>query len=124
MRSVLSALMSAVVLFTPSLAPAQVAPSEPALAELIAVTYHCERGVILPAVYVNDGAGHVVALIEGQLVVLPRAISASGARYLSAEQPGYEFWSKGDSAMLSWGTDADSAILLRECLAADAEGGE
>lgn len=89
--------------------------------ELVSVTYHCERGVDLPVVYVNDEAGHVVALIEGQLLVLPRAISASGARY-RADTPdaGYEFWSKGDTAFLSWGTEAESRMLLEECVAADA----
>lgn len=119
MRTALSALISTAALFAPSVVQAQL-QAEPPAAELVEVTYHCERGVSLPAVYVNDGAGHVVALIEGQLLVLPRAISASGARYRAAEQPGYELWSKGDSATLSWGSDADSTILLRDCLAADA----
>lgn len=119
MRAALSALISTAFLFAPSLVQAQL----PA-AELVEVTYHCERGVSLPAVYVNDGEGHVVALIEGRLLVLPRAISASGARYRETEEPGYELWSKGDSATLSWGSDADSTILLRDCLAGDSGGEE
>lgn len=91
------------------------------VAELVSVTYRCERGVELPVVYVNDEAGHVVALIEGRLLVLPRAISASGARYRAdAPDAGYEFWSKGDTAFLSWGTEAESQLLLEECVAEDA----
>lgn len=92
-----------------------------AQAQPVAVTYLCERGVELPAVYVNegDGPGHVVAVIEGHLLLLPQAISASGARY-RAEGEGYELWSKGDSVTVSYGGEDDSQILLRDCAARDA----
>lgn len=89
--------------------------------EFIEVTYHCERGVTLPTVYVNfaDQPGYAVALIEGRLTVLEQVISASGARYRQPDaDEGYELWGKGDTARLGYGTDADTRPLLLECAVA------
>lgn len=92
--------------------------------ELIEVTYHCERGVTLPTVYINLGAepGYAVALIEGRLTLLEQAISASGARYRQPEaDAGYELWSKGNTATLGYGSEADTNLLLLECAAVPAD---
>lgn len=86
--------------------------------EFIEVTYHCERGLTLPTVYVNlaDRPGYAVALIEGRLTFLEQVISASGARYRQPEaDAGYELWSKGDTARLGYGTEAQTVPVLLEC---------
>ena len=75
-----------------------------AQAETRALTYTCERGVDIPAVYVNgDDLGVVVLWIEGRMINLERTESASGARYqFPNDGSGYVWWSKGDEATLAW----------------------
>ncbi|MBT9384450.1 MliC family protein [Pseudooceanicola sp. CBS1P-1] len=77
---------------------------------LIQVIYHCERGVEIPATYVNAGEASVVVLqAEGRQIALPQVLSASGARY--GGNAGYQWWSKGDTARLSW---FDPAVTDKE----------
>ncbi|MCA0920030.1 MliC family protein [Pseudooceanicola nanhaiensis] len=89
--------------------------------EIIETQYLCERDVLIPVVYVNDGEGGGPAILvaEGQQVVLPRAVSGSGARYAAPEGvSGYTWWSKGDTGMLGW-FDADvgeEVTLFAHCL--------
>ena len=67
-------------------------------------TYLCDRGVTLPASYINASDGSVAVLyVEGRLVTLPEAPSASGARYAwPSDGAGYVWWTKGDTATLYW----------------------
>lgn len=93
--------------------------SQPALSQpvqLLPVTYLCERGVTVPVVYVNgpDDDTHAIALIEGQLRVLAVAVSASGARYRE-DDAGYQIWSKGRNATISYGPDGAATTLLEQC---------
>lgn len=87
--------------------------------EYVPVTYHCERGVELQTVYVNpgDGEGAVIVQIDGRMLVLPQAISASGARYRGQEPTPYEFWSKGDTAFVAYGPEDNPNTILNNCVA-------
>lgn len=91
-------------------------------AELIEVSYHCERGVEIPVVYINtpDQPGQLVAMIEGRLVAMTQVISASGARYRSAGEEAYQLWNKGDTAWLAWGPEEASEPVLEDCVADEA----
>lgn len=84
--------------------------------ELLPVTYTCERGVSLPVAYVNgpDDEAHAIALIEGDLRVMQIAVSASGARYREGDS-GYQIWSKGADATISYGPDGNEVTLLTDC---------
>ncbi|MFQ1700954.1 MliC family protein [Loktanella agnita] len=76
-----------------------------AQAEIRALTYMCERGVEIPAVYVNhnDELAVVVLWVEGRMITLERAPAASGARYqFPNDGSGYIWWSKGSEATLGW----------------------
>ncbi len=100
------------------------AVAAPALAEfdLRGGTYLCERGVEVPVSYVNGADGSVAVLhVEGRLVTLPIAPSASGARYAwPSDGSGYVWWTKGEEATLYWhdgttsGAEAE-AMLLADC---------
>lgn len=89
--------------------------------DIIQTQYLCERDVLIPVVYVNDGegGGQAILVAEGQQVMLGRAVSGSGARYSAPEGvSGYTWWSKGDTAMLGW-FDADigeEVTLFAHCL--------
>ncbi len=82
-------------------------------------TYLCERGVEVPVSYVNGGGDSVAVLhVEGRLVTLPIAPSASGARYAwPSDGSGYVWWTKGDEATLYWrdGTTSEEVALLDGC---------
>ena len=120
MRMIISALTAIVLAHV---GPALAQDSAAQDATLISVTYECERGVSLPVVYVNqpDGPGHVVALIEGRMLVMGQEVSASCARYRADGDQAYEFWSKGDTAFVYYGSEDDSQLLLEECVAGRAE---
>lgn len=91
-----------------------------AAVDVLPATYQCERGIEIPAVYVNtDDASLVIVHVEGHLVTLDQEISASGARY-GTGAAGYVWWNKGRNASLFWkaGEDAtgeDETLLLGEC---------
>ena len=88
--------------------------------DLIPVTYVCERGVEIPVVFVNPEGGdaYAVAQIDGKLVGMRQAVSASGARYRSGDgADAYQLWSKGDSATVSFGADGRDAVLFQDCTA-------
>jgi membrane-bound inhibitor of C-type lysozyme len=101
------------------LAPLPAAAGDGAVTEL---RYTCERGVEVPAAYVNAGAVSVaVILVEGRMVALPVTQSASGARYSTAAKgrSGYTWWTKGDDAQLSWfdAERSEEVTLLAFCTA-------
>lgn len=86
--------------------------------ELIETSYLCDRGVVLPVVYANDvaGDGIAVAVIDGHLVAMRRVVSGSGARYRSTEDLPYELWSKADEAVVSYGPDGNTTVILHGCV--------
>jgi membrane-bound inhibitor of C-type lysozyme len=72
--------------------------------DLVTVRYKCERGVEVPATYVNAAEGSVVVLnVEGQQITLRHVPAASGARYeWPSDGSGYVWWTKGAEASLFW----------------------
>lgn len=102
------------LILSPSLAAADT--------DVIEALYHCERGVDVPAAYVNaDDASLAIIHVEGNQVVLWQEISADGARYGTGGASGYVWWSKGNGAFLYWkaatGAEEDLHPLLLECKA-------
>ena len=95
----------------------------PAIAlDAMAMTYVCERGVEVPAVYVNhpDEPGIAVIGIEGRMVNLVVEPSGSGARYgWPSGGSHYVWWTKGDEATLYWsdGATGEEIPLLSGCAA-------
>lgn len=93
----------------------------PALAEveIINTRYACERGVTVPAAYVNGGETSAVVLqVEGSQVVLYAERAASGVRYAwPSDGAGYVWWTKGDEATLYWrdGEGGEETALLDGC---------
>ncbi len=65
--------------------------------------YQCERGVTVPAAYINTASGESFAVInvEGKQIPMKIDVSASGARYVSIDEThGYRWHTKGKTAML------------------------
>jgi membrane-bound inhibitor of C-type lysozyme len=93
----------------------------PAVAEVMTVRYLCERGVEIPATYVNaDGMESVAVIhVEGEQITLSLEPSASGARYgWPSGGSNYVWWTKGDAATLYW-RDGETTIeetIYAECL--------
>lgn len=85
------------------------------------VHYLCERGVGIPATYINpaEGEGLAVIVVEGKQVALRQGRSGSGVRYIALdEQDSYRWHTKGDRAVLSWlaaDHTAEEQVLLRDC---------
>lgn len=88
--------------------------------DLIPVTYLCERGVEVPVVFVNPegGDGYAVAQIDGKLLGMRQAVSASGARYRSGDgADAYQLWSKGNGALIFFGAEGQESVLFQDCTA-------
>ena len=88
----------------------------PAAAETQVQTLHyaCDRGVMVPATYVNaDDQSLVVLNVEGSQITLFIEQSASGARYgWPSDGSNYVWWTKGDEATLYWKTPEGETPLL------------
>lgn len=81
--------------------------------------YACDRGVMVPATYVNAAEGGaaeggiVVLHVDGAQLTLISEPSASGARYgWPSGGSGYVWWAKGDEATLYWKTPEGEEPLL------------
>ncbi|WP_082714972.1 MliC family protein [Falsirhodobacter sp. alg1] len=83
------------------------------------VRYACERGVSVPATYVNaDDMQVAVINVEGRQITLQAEEAASGARYgWPSDGAGYVWWTKGQDATLYWraGDAEDETPILSEC---------
>lgn len=81
--------------------------------------YLCDRGVLVPATYINAGDDSVAVIhVEGQQITLMIEQSASGARYgWPSDGSHYVWWTKGPEATLYWhdGATGQDAILLGGC---------
>jgi len=89
-------------------------PSVAAAQELTTQRYSCDRGVEVPATYVN-GADQSLAVIhvDGQQITLINEPAASGARYgWPSDGSNYVWWTKGDEATLYWKTPEGETPLL------------
>ena len=77
------------------------APEAPAA--IIRAKFTCDAGRTIDAEFVAAPQPLVrLALSDGRVLTLPQAISASGARYASADDR-VVFWNKGDTAFLEEG---------------------
>ncbi|WP_249438004.1 MliC family protein [Escherichia coli] len=77
---------------------ASITPNLASAAEMIQTKYACEGGRTLDVVYVGD---YAVALQMDELVLLKRAKSASGVRYISTNKNyTYELWGKNNDMNL------------------------
>ncbi len=76
--------------------------------------YTCDRGVEIPATYVNGADGGLVVLhVDGAQITLLVEPAASGARYgWPSDGSNYVWWTKGDTATLYWKTPEGEATLL------------
>lgn len=90
-----------------------------AAAEVQTVTYSCERGVEIPATYVNVADESVAVIhVEGRQIALQITQSASGARYAwPSDGSGYVWWTKGNAATLAWfdAEHSEEVMLYAEC---------
>lgn len=90
--------------------------------DTIAVQYDCERGAVLPVVFVNSADPSLaVAMVEGQLVALRQVPTGSGFFYADTdEQRGYRLRGQGDAVQLGWLTadhTAEERVILADCIA-------
>lgn len=102
------------------IAAVALAPAAPAVAfEITATRYACDRGVEVPAAYVNAPEGSAVVLhVDGRQIVLQGEPAASGARYAHPSGgSGYVWLSKGAEAVLLWkdGAAGTEAAILGGC---------
>lgn len=66
----------------------------------ISARFVCANNRFINATFNNEGAGSVdLSLSDGRKVALPRAMSASGARYANSDES-FVFWNKGDTAFI------------------------
>ena len=77
------------------------APSaEPASAKTIKTRFACSSDKSIEATFINGKRSGVdLVLSDGRRLALPRALSASGARY-ATDDDGVVFWNKGNTAFL------------------------
>ena len=88
----------------------------PALAEtqLQTLRYACDRGVEVPATYINaDDLSLAVIHVEGTQITLYGEEAASGARYgWPSDGANYVWWTKGAEATLYWKEAGEETPLL------------
>jgi membrane-bound inhibitor of C-type lysozyme len=85
-----------------------------AAADFQTVRYACDRGLEVPATYVNaDDLSVVVINVDGQQVTLVNEPAASGARYgWPSDGANYVWWTKGEEATLYWKAEGAETPLL------------
>ncbi len=66
--------------------------------------YTCNDGAPLSVAYINTPAGDAFAvlLIDGRMHIAEIAVSASGARYVTAPEDGYTWHEKRGEGLLEW----------------------
>ncbi len=68
--------------------------------EVISAVFICPDNKNIQAKFYNQGEGYVyLVLSDGRTIQVPRAISASGARYANADES-FVFWNKGNKAFI------------------------
>ncbi len=91
--------------FLPTIAAAQ---------DFSSLRYSCDRGVEIPATYINGPDQSLVVIhVEGSQITLVGEAAASGARYgWPSDGSNYVWWTKGDAATLYWKTPEGEAPIL------------
>jgi membrane-bound inhibitor of C-type lysozyme len=89
------------------------APSE---VPLNIATFSCEQGKTIGAVLYNAKVD--LTLSDGRKLSLPQAISASGARYVNADES-FVFWNKGNTAFITEGKVEPRAQTYTNCVSAE-----
>lgn len=89
-------------------------PTAAAAQDFTTTTYVCDRGVSVPATYVNGPDQNLAIInVEGRQITLVGEPAASGARYgWPSDGSNYVWWTKGDEATLYWKTPEGEAPLL------------
>jgi membrane-bound inhibitor of C-type lysozyme len=87
--------------------PSKIGPSD----DKILATFVCPDGTEIPAEF-DNAAGTVTITLSGESLTLPRAESASGARYSDGSN---NFWNKGDEALV----EVDGKIVYEGCVTQD-----
>ncbi len=71
--------------------------------------FNCAAGKSIQAAFFKDQVA--LSLSDGRKILLPQAISASGARYANADES-FVFWNKGDTAFV----DEVSTTTFADCV--------
>lgn len=89
-------------------------PAAASAQEFTTTRYTCDRGVEIPATYVNGpDLSLVVIHVEGSQITLLNEPAASGARYgWPSDGSNYVWWTKGEEATLNWKSPDGEAPLL------------
>jgi len=95
------------------------APSEVPVA---IATFSCEQGKTIGATFYSKSVNLILS--DGRKLVLPQAISASGARYANADES-FVFWNKGNTAFISEGKVEPQQQTYTNCVTggSDSTGG-
>ena len=94
---------------------------EPSRYDALSITYACEGGAQVQAIYFNFEDGNVLAALSYDGILAPMRImpSGSGAKYTSlSEELGWRWHTKGDEAMLNYMAPdhtASEIAVLRDC---------
>lgn len=93
----MKALLAAVLL-------AGLAGAAQAETQVLTLRYICDRGVEVPATYVNAEDQQIAVIhVEGSQITLFSETAASGARYgWPSDGSSYVWWTKGPEATLYW----------------------
>ena len=109
--------------FIPFAALAAALAAGPVLAQsaddLRRVLYACEGGRAMEVAFLNTAGGNSYAfvLVDGEMIPMQVAVSASGARYLSLEgQPTRQLWEARGQAELVALEGGTETPLRRDCV--------
>lgn len=82
--------------------------------QVLTLRYLCDRGVTVPATYVNAADQSVAVIhVEGSQITLLNEVAASGARYgWPSDGASYVWWTKGPDASLYWKEAGEETLIL------------
>lgn len=115
---------------SPWLAPLLGSQTQTGSQQIKQVTFSCDGGKTITATFYNSTSttqaapgeppvptGSVaLVLSDGRSMTLPQALSASGARYVSADGS-FVFWTEGETAFTTEGTSTNAPITYSGCIA-------
>lgn len=92
----------------------------PAMAQetqVITTLYTCDRGVGVPATYINAADVSLAVInVDGVQITLYSEEAASGARYgWPSDGANYVWWTKGPEATLYWKEAGQETPILQNC---------
>lgn len=84
---------------------------------VVTTRYLCDRGVMVPATYVNDSETPLAVIhVDGTQITLFQEQAASGARYgWPSDGANYVWWTKGEEATLYWKEAGTETPILENC---------